>query len=182
MRPSARTLANRRNAGRSTGPRTPAGKARVAKNARLHGLAVPVARDSSLDEEIERLALIIAGQGADPGRFERARRIAEAQIDLLRVRRARYALLADPKARARPPSARHLIHAYEQLHGGGGPDEITRTVLRALSGVNALYMPLGLEEGLETLASQLARLDRYERRALSRRKTAIRDFDRASET
>ena len=30
MRPSAQALANRRNARRSTGPKTPAGKARVA--------------------------------------------------------------------------------------------------------------------------------------------------------
>jgi hypothetical protein len=37
--------------------------------------------------------------------------------------------------------------------------------------------PLTLAEGLEVLAAELARLDRYERRALSRRKFAIREFD-----
>jgi hypothetical protein len=45
MRSSARVLANRRNARRSTGPRTPGGKSRVAKNALRHGLAIPVTID-----------------------------------------------------------------------------------------------------------------------------------------
>lgn len=35
-----------------------------------------------------------------------------------------------------------------------------------------------LEQGFAALAPQLSRLDRYERRALSRHKTAIGDFDR----
>ena len=37
--------------------------------------------------------------------------------------------------------------------------------------------PLRLEEGIEAIAVQLVRFDRYERRAFSRRKWAMRDFD-----
>lgn len=39
MKPSARTLANRRNALLSTGPKTQAGKARASRNAIKHGLS-----------------------------------------------------------------------------------------------------------------------------------------------
>jgi hypothetical protein len=84
--------ANRRNAARSTGPRTAAGKTRAAQNARRHGLNVPVCSDPAWSGEIKGLARSIAGEDAPPRRYELACRVAEAQIDVIRVRRARLAL------------------------------------------------------------------------------------------
>jgi hypothetical protein len=119
--------ANRANARASIGPRTPAGKARVARNARRHGLNLPVMADPALAPEVEALALDICGLGVDAQRqvsalhpahpalhsplraaldekLHLARRIAEAEIDLIRVRRARHDLvaraLADPNYRS----------------------------------------------------------------------------------
>src|SRR5262249_4325764 len=91
---AARQEANRANALASTGPRTSAGKAISARNARRHGLNLPALQDPALAEEIAALAREIAGPDASARRFELACRIAAAQIDVIRVRRARHELFS----------------------------------------------------------------------------------------
>jgi hypothetical protein len=55
--------ANRANARLSTGPRTERGKARASRNARRHGLSVPVLADSRLAKQVEDLAHRIVEEG-----------------------------------------------------------------------------------------------------------------------
>jgi ABC transporter substrate binding protein len=87
--------ANRANARASTGPKTARGRARAARNAFRHGLSLPVCSDPFLSEEVEALAREIAGPEANARIQELARRVAEAQIDLRRVRHARHQLLSN---------------------------------------------------------------------------------------
>ena len=89
-----RRYANRLNARASTGPRTAAGKARAAQNARKHGLRVPALRDPEKTRNIAELARKLAGPTADAQRFEAACRLVAAQIDILDIREARLPLLA----------------------------------------------------------------------------------------
>jgi hypothetical protein len=92
--------ANRANAQASTGPKTADGRARVARNALRHALSLPVCSDPALSQDVETLACEIAGLLVNTKTQQLARKIAEAQIDLRRVRYARHQLLsrafADP--------------------------------------------------------------------------------------
>jgi hypothetical protein len=80
--------ANRLNALRSTGAKSTAGEARVARNPVPHDLSVDTLPEPGWSEEIDALAALIAG-GATVDRQALACRIAAAQVDLLRGRAAR---------------------------------------------------------------------------------------------
>src|SRR5262249_51310961 len=104
--PSARKMkANRANSRFSTGPNTAQGKTHAARNARRHGLSVSVLLDRARSAEAENLAREIAGEGATHEILSFARRVAEPQIDLIRIRQARHDLLSrdlnDPEFRPR---------------------------------------------------------------------------------
>jgi len=92
--------ANRANTRASTGPKTAQGRSHTARNALRHALSLPVYSDPVFSEEVEALTREIIGMDANAEIQELARRIAEAQIDLRRVRHARHQLfsrtLSDP--------------------------------------------------------------------------------------
>src|SRR3981189_2622274 len=84
-----RKTANQLNAGRSTGPRTPQGRAKSSRNSRRHGLAVDVFNDPAWTCEGDRLVRIFTQDGTDLDLRQQARIRAGTTIDLMRVQAAR---------------------------------------------------------------------------------------------
>lgn len=128
--------ANRRNAQRSTGPRTTEGKGQSKRNSWRHGFSIRLHLDVS--PEIQRLASAIAAKDPDPARLHFATIAAEAEVELLRVRAVRRSLI--------------------------------------MSKATGDFSALDSEQAVQALAAvlpDLYQLDRYERRAFSRRNRAF---------
>jgi hypothetical protein len=85
MTSKAKIAANRRNAARSTGPRTPEGKAKSRRNAFVHGLSVAVKHSGLVTAELETLAKPLGALSGAPREIAIA--VAQARLELLRVRR-----------------------------------------------------------------------------------------------
>jgi hypothetical protein len=172
--------ANRANARASTGPRTAPGRARAARNALRHGLSLSVFADPTQSEQVETLAREITGEPAGDDIYELARRVAEAQVDLQRVRNARHQVLADRlnnRYYESGASAREKISVIRNLLRPRAPE------IPVVAPAKYLNMtPQGPHKVATILlqeAQRLQAMDRYERRALSRRRFAIRALDRA---
>jgi len=121
MSSPARILANRRNGRAGTGPKTAAGRARASRNARRHGFTLPVLAEPSLAGEVAPLAAEIARSvgthAGDTATHALACRIAEAMIDLRRIRTAKCPLVAQLVAAlaADPDEVRDALRALARL-------------------------------------------------------------------
>ena len=143
---------------------------------------MPIAALPELETRVAALALRIAGENPSTSGADLARRVAEAQVDLQRVRAAKLLFSnGSIKIAARPTVTRTMaiirlmskaldgdVSAYAQIEGQQNPIYSSPE-----KGTDA-------EAVLARIADptrELAKLDSYERRALSRRKFATRDLD-----
>ena len=163
--------ANRRNAVKSTGPRSSAGKRRARRNSYRHGLSVGAAGQCA--EQVERLARKIAGAGADAMVLEQARSVAQAQLDLTQIRRMRASLIQRMAEFGvlDTPDPLGTFRDIKQIL-----NSIDRGLPWDLSVPPAPSMPSSepdrTAEAMRRALPELLKLDRYERSAAARRDRA----------
>jgi len=168
--------ANRRNACRSTGPRSGAGRKRASRNAYRHGLTLSITSTAAFAKQLDKLARKIAGNTDDAITLERAREIAQAELDLARVRRAKVALIERASAFGEldPPQLTvtqmiRLLNAFDRGR------LIVPKPIDALATMPS-QEPYRSAEAIRRVLPELRKLDRYERRAAARRDQAVLNF------
>src|SRR6266545_5986036 len=144
MTSPAKIAANRRNARRSTGPRSAAGKARARRNAFRHGLTTPASLDHVAMDRVDDLVVAWTRDFHSQLEFELATVAAEAQVEIERVRQTKVTLV-------------NRAYAHLRDEGAGLLSAGERAAL-AFAGKTEILMAC----------------ERYERRAISRRNRALR--------
>jgi hypothetical protein len=109
--------ANRNNAKKSTGPRSEAGRLRSRGNALRHGLATAIGSGPAVGKEIERLVTILTT--GRPDAMAAARDVAEAEIDLQRIRKIRALLLDECTSETNPTRRKELSIGLARLERYG---------------------------------------------------------------
>ena len=195
--------ANRRNAKKSCGPRTADGKRKVSRNALRHGLAAVKHLDIRLPGDIDFVARALCGDDGDHLLFQQALLIAENQlllqcirvekvglIERLRARDA-FALAHETFRRQKPRVAARRLRTYaaaaELERRQARFEKLTREEQdklldeydQELEKLEPLPKPIAERDhaaSIKEALPDLMRLARYERRAWSTYRRAVRDF------
>jgi len=162
---SARQIAaNRKNALKSTGPLTSAGKQRACRNAHRHGLSIQTDNGESCDV-VESLVKRMAPGSTDQDLLHWAAVAAGAHLELARIRQVKCDIIGrmaqfsalEPAAlfRARAAKMRFLKSLFDDP-------------LRKLKSIASLPTPSEADcdaEAVQRLLPELRKLNRYEARA-----------------
>lgn len=183
--------ANRRNAMRSTGPKSAVGKAQTGLNAKVHGLSSPSTLSADDVQAIKSLAQVFVD--GTPGDVEKgnapmmvlAYRAAEQQIMMRRVRDARHKAWELAKT-SKELLERGEMYGYEHFLVDPEVDADTKSIVRLLKRIAPQLFEAPCESeverdmiALELVSKQLKKLVRYERQAANARDRALRELEQA---
>ena len=177
--------ANRRNARKSTGPRSNAAKKRSSRNAYRHGLTSSLPSSAAIAEWLDKFAHKIAGDSKNAIVLEQARAAAQAEFDLARIRHVKVALIQRVSAlqRTRRPAGFCLVRSAEIRYLrfillGRAPPILPEPVDPLAT--MPTQEPERTAEAVRRALPELRKLDRYESRAIGRRDRAIREITKRS--
>jgi hypothetical protein len=201
MTSEKKIAANRANARKSCGPRTASGKGRISRNALRHGLAALKHLDPKLPQDTERMAKVICGDDTNPLLFEQAVMIAESEMvlgcvqaecvgvierlrDVTAIALAKgdnRIALAKAKSREVRLAWAELVPLRAKIDAMTKEEQIKLAEEEERRERESASMHAPIEErdefdAMREAMPDLKRLARYERRAWSRRKRAIRTF------
>lgn len=165
--------ANRRNATKSTGPRSSAGKKRASRNAYRYGLSLPITASATLGQELENRAREIAAERDGAIKLERARAIVEPELYLGRMGRVKVALIDNMLALG------DVDAVPDFSNSDAGVVRVLRVAGRGIVTVR-VAAPMTIEEteqwaqAMRRALPVLVKIQRYERRAAAQQARAIR--------
>jgi hypothetical protein len=169
--------ANRLNARKSTGPRSSLDKKRTSRNAYQHGLSLSLTSSAAIAKRLDALARKIAGNSKDEITLEHARTAAQAELDLARVRQVKVALIERASALGALDAPQVFgslaqgIRYFKSVLSGRSPPALQQRI--APSATMPSEEPERTAEAVRRALPELAKLDRYESRAVARRDRAI---------
>jgi hypothetical protein len=173
--------ANRRNSGRSTGPRSGGGKRRASRNSFRHGLTAAVRSSAKCGERVERLAREIAGGSSDVIILEHAHIAADAEFNLAQIRRVKVGIIERIMAFGEAKTPQTSLGEIKRFFRGLDRGEL---VLPENDAAPAMpeQEPERSAEAVRRALPELMKFERYERRAAGQRDRALRAIrDRITE-
>jgi hypothetical protein len=165
--------ANRRNARKSTGPRSGAGRKRASRNAYRHGLTLSISSTAASAKQLDKLVRKIIGDTEDAILLERARAIAQAELELARVRRVKVALIERASAFGELDPPRLTVTQMIRLFNAFGRGRLIVPKPADSLATMPSHEPDRSVEAIRRVLPELRKLDRYERRAAARRDRAV---------
>ena len=176
MASAKQIAANRRNAHKSTGPRSSVGKRRTSRNSYRHGFSASVTSSAERTKWIEKLARNIAGNSTDVVVLQCARDAAQAELDLAQIGRVKVALIERMLAfgEFQAPQAFKSVGQIKQFLNALDRGKVIVPIPVEAAWTMPSADPERLGEAARRALPELLKLDRYERHAAVLRERSVR--------
>src|SRR5262249_5308096 len=168
--------ANRRNARKSTGPRSGAGRKRASRNAYRHGLSLSITSTAAYAKHLDKLVPKLDANTEATTVPERARAIAKAELHRAGARRAKVALIARVSAFGNPDPPQLTVTQMIRLLNALDRGRVIVPKPIDASATMPSQEPDRSAEAVRRVLPELRKLDRYERRPAAQRDRAVLDL------